>query len=278
MLTAVTRAPGPELARCELTHLAREPIDIGRALAQHRAYQVALRDAGARVIELPTEPSFPDGVFVEDAAVVLDAIAVLTSPTPLSRRGEGAAVAAALAPFRPMVRLPPDAFLEGGDVLCVGKTLFVGRSRRTGEAGTRALEVIVRPLGYSVVPVRVTGCLHLKSAACALDDESLLINRAWVETEPFSQFRLVDVPETEPFGANVLRLPGAILVSAAYPATANRIRDLAQRVTVIDVSELHKAESGLTCMSIVFAAPDGGSGPLIDLRSAVGEEPGAEGI
>src|SRR5688572_23645780 len=114
MLAAVTRAPGPELARCELTHPPRQPIDTARALAQHRAYRAALRGAGVRVIELPADPSLPDGVFVEDAAVVLDEVAVLTAPRPPARRAEWPADAAALAPFRRPARLPPDAFLEGG--------------------------------------------------------------------------------------------------------------------------------------------------------------------
>jgi dimethylargininase len=191
-------------------------------------------------------------VFVEDAAVVLDEVAVLTSPALPSRRGEPATIAPALAPFRRLAPLPPDAPLEGGDVLRVGRTLVVGLSGRTGEAGLRALGGIVRPLGYSVVPVRVTGCLHLKSAACAVDEETVLVNRAWVETGPFSALRLVDVPAAEPSGANVLRLPGAVLASAAFPATADLVRGLGRRVVTLDVSELHKAESGLTCMSLVF--------------------------
>jgi dimethylargininase len=195
-------------------------------------------------------------VFVEDAAVVLDEAAVLTAPRPLSRRGERAAVEAALAPVRPLLRLPPEAFLDGGDVLRVGRTLFVGQSSRTGEAGLRALEAQVRPLGYPVVPVRVTGCLHLKSAVCALDDEAVLINRTWVDPEPFAKVRRVDVPAAEPFGANVLRLPRAIVVSAAFPATADLVRSLGHRVVAVDVSELHKAESGVTCMSLVFSVPD----------------------
>src|SRR5262249_57849689 len=134
---------------------------------------------------------------------------------------ELATVAAALDPFRRLARLPPDKFLEGGDVLRVGRTLFVGLSDRTGEAGVRALDGLLRPLGYSVVPVRVTGCLHLKSAACAVDEETVLVNRAWLETDPFVGLRLVDVPAAEPFGANVLRLPGAGLVRAKFPATAD---------------------------------------------------------
>ena len=250
MLIALTRSPGPELARCELTHLPRQAIDHETALAQHRGYQAALRAEGLRVIELPADPAFPDGVFVEDTAVVLDEIAVLTAPAPPSRRGERTAVEAALAPFRPLARLPEDAYLEGGDVLRVGRTLFVGLSGRTCEAGVRALDVIVRPLGYVVVPVRVTGCLHLKSAVCAVDDRTVLANREWIDVGPFAGLRLIDVPAAEPFGANVLRLPGAIVVSAAFPETAETI--LGRRV-VVDVSELHKAESGVTCMSLVFA-------------------------
>jgi len=253
ILTAITRAPGPELGRCELTHLARQPIDFDRALAQHQGYQAALHEAGCHVVELPSDPAHPDGIFVEDVALVLDEIAVLLSPAPPSRRGERASIEAAIAPFLPLVRLPSEASIEGGDVLRVGRTLYVGQSSRTGLDGLRALEECVRRYGYDVVPVRVHGCLHLKSACCALDDETLLLNRDWVETAPFSGMRLIDVPESEPYGSNVLRLPGTVLVSAAYPATATRIRSLGYRVVPVDVSELHKAESGVTCMSLPLA-------------------------
>jgi dimethylargininase len=252
MWTAITRAPGPDIARCELTHLPRQPIDPDRALAQHRAYQTALRDEGIAVVELPADPAHSDGVFVEDVAVVLYEVAVLTAPAPPSRRGETAAVEAALAHYRPLARLPADAFLEGGDVLRLGRTLYVGLSGRTNAAGVRAWSEVVRPLGYSVVPVRVTGCLHLKSAACALGERTVLLNREWVDAEPFAGHRLVDVPPSEPFGANVLRLPGGVLVSSTLPEAADLVRRLGHRVFTVDVSELHKAESGVTCMSLVF--------------------------
>lgn len=254
-LLAITRSPGPELARCELTHLEREPIDVGRARAQHRAYQDALRGAGLQVIELPSDPAFPDGTFVEDTAVVLDELAVITSPAPASRRGEWPAVESALRPFRPIVRLPAEACLEGGDVVRVGRTLYLGQGGRTGEAGLRALEQVVRPLGYAVVPVRLGGCLHLKSACCAVDGETLLVNRGWLDAGALSGVRLVDVPAEEPQGANVLALPGAALVSAACPRTAELVRGLGYPVVALDVSELHKAEAGLTCMSLVFRVP-----------------------
>jgi dimethylargininase len=254
MITALTRAPGPDLARCELTHLARQPIEPALALDQHRAYQAALRNAGVHVLELPADPAQPDGVFVEDAAVVLDEVAILSSPTPPSRRGEIAAVAAALCPFRRLERLPPGAFLEGGDVLRLGQNLFVGMSGRTSDDGIRALDGIVTPLGYTIVPVRVMACLHLKSAVCGVDEEVLLVNREWVETNPFCKFRLVNVPAEEPSGANVLRLPGVVLASSAFPKTADLIGGLGLGVKMVDVSELHKAESGMSCMSLVFEA------------------------
>jgi dimethylargininase len=251
-LVAITRSPGPELTRCELTHLGRQPIDVDKALAQHRAYQDALRQTGVTVVGLPADPALPDGVFVEDTAVVLDEVAVITAPAPVSRRGEWPAIAAALQPFRPLARIPMDAFLEGGDVVRVGRTLYVGQGGRTQEAGLRALDDLVRPLGYSVVPVRLGGCLHLKSACCALDSETLLVNRVWLEADVLSGPRLVDVPAGEPWGPNVLALAGVTFVSAAYPRTADLLRGLGYPVVVLDVSEMHKAEAGLTCLSLVF--------------------------
>jgi dimethylargininase len=252
MLIAITRSPGPELVKCELTHLPRQPIDCGHAAAQHRAYQNACRGAGVDVIELPADPAFPDGVFVEDTAVVLDEVAVIASPGVASRRGEPLAVASALRPFRPLLRLPTGVSLEGGDTLRVGRTLYVGLSGRTSEAGLQALEEMVRPFGYRVVPVRVRGCLHLKSSCTVLDDDTLLVNREWVDADSLGRTRLVDVPAEEAGAANVLRLPGAVLVSAAFPRTADRLRSLGYTTVVLDVSELHKAEAGLTCMSLVF--------------------------
>jgi dimethylargininase len=151
-----------------------------------------------------------------------------------------------------VARLPEGAYLEGGDVVRLGQTLYVGQGGRTGVPGLRALEAVVRPLGYVVVPVRVGGCLHLKSACCVLDGETLLVNRAWLDAGALAGLRLVDVPAAEPSGANVLALPGVTLVSAACPRTADLLRGLDYPAATLDVSELHKAEAGITCMSLVF--------------------------
>lgn len=158
--------------------------------------------------------------------------------------------------------MPADVFLEGGDVLRVGRTLFVGLSSRTNEVGIEALRTVVQPFGYAVVPVRVPGCLHLKTACCAVDAETLLVNRAWVDIMAFTGLRLIEVPADEPWGANVLRLPDRILVSSSYPRTADLVKDLGHSVVPVAVSELHKAEAGITCMSLVFE-----SGPQVQVSA-----------
>src|ERR1051326_7151075 len=117
VLVAVTREVSPAMEACELTHFERQPIDIARARAQHAAYREQLRGLGLSVLELPAEPAFPDSVFVEDPAIVLDEVAIMTRPGAESRRGESASLAAALAPYRPLRWMQPPATLDGGDIL-----------------------------------------------------------------------------------------------------------------------------------------------------------------
>ena len=251
---AVMRGVPPTLASCELTHLEREPIDLPRAVAQHDAYAALLGSLGLELVELPADPAYPDCCFVEDVAVVLDEVALLTRPGALSRRGEVAAVQAALARYRRIENTPPPATLEGGDVLRVGATLVVGRSARTNEAGIARLAEVAEPLGYRVVTVPVTGCLHLKSAVTALDDERLLVNRAWLDPAPLAGFELVDVAPEEPGAANVLRVAGTLVAHSGFARTIERVTSLGYAVRTLDVSEFLKAEAALTCKSLLFAA------------------------
>jgi dimethylargininase len=240
------------LARCELTFQAREAIDLARARAQHAAYAELLRALGLEVVELPADPAFPDCCFVEDVAVVLDEVALVTRPGAASRRGEAAAIEAALAGYRPLERTDEPATLEGGDVLRVGRSLFVGRSSRTNAAGIERLAAVAEPLGYRVVPVTVTGCLHLKSAVTALDEGRVLVNRAWLDTAPLEDFELVDVAPGEPGAANVLAVAGHVVVHPGFPRTLDRIAALGYDVRLLDVSEFVKAEAALTCKSLLF--------------------------
>ncbi len=173
MLIAITRGVSPTLEACELSFLPRERIDLQRAAQEHRQYEECLKSLGVRVIALPADPAFPDGVFVEDPAIVLDEIAVITRMGAESRRGEAVAILAALQPFRGnIVHLRDPATLEGGDVMFAGKTLYVGLSQRTNRGGVAQLGEAVRAFGYDVVPVEVRGCLHFKSACCYLGASS----------------------------------------------------------------------------------------------------------
>jgi len=251
-MRALINRPSPELAHCELTFLPRDVIDVARALRQHEAYEQVLRALGVDVRVLAVNEDCPDGVFVEDVAVMLDEGAVITTMGTPSRRGEIAAIRRAVAEVRDVVDTALPAMLEGGDVLRLGRTLFVGLSSRTNAEGSAALTAIAAPLGYAVVPVEVPGALHLKTCVTALDDETCLVNRAWLDVSPFSRFRLVDVAPGEPWAANVLRLEHDLVMNAAYPATAEIVRDLGYRVHEVDISEFAKAEAGLTCMSLLF--------------------------
>jgi dimethylargininase len=249
MLTAITRAVSPTIAACELTYREREAIDFARAREQHRAYEACLAELGVEVISLAAEPDYPDAVFVEDPAIVLNEFAVMTRLGAPSRRGESQTLERVLERYRPLRRLREPATLDGGDVMLAGKTLFVGVTARSNTAGIGQLAAEVEPLGYRVRPVVVRGCLHLKSACSYLGD-AVLVHRPWVDEAAFDGVRLVDVPEA--CGANVLAIGQTVLVPSAAPRTAELLRSLGRQVRVLDNSELMKAEGALTCCSLIF--------------------------
>lgn len=259
-MVALVRRPAPTLAeRCELTFLERTPIDFAAIERQHAAYRDALTAAGARTIALDAIASAPDSVFVEDAAVVLDEVAILARPGVDSRRHEPAFVEAPLSTQRGRIeRIDAPATLEGGDVLRIGDTLYVGLSGRTNRAGLERLASIARRYGYATVPVRVDGSLHLKTACTALDATTVLLNPAWVDATAFAEFARIEVADDEPFAANALPIGERLVANAAFPHTLERVRAHAERaglrVHAVDISEFGKAEAGLTCLSLVFAA------------------------
>jgi len=248
---ALTRRIG-DLAHCELTHLERRPIDPERARQQHQSYEDLLRALGVVVHSLPAEPHLPDAVFVEDAAIVLDECAILPHMGALSRRPEVESLGAALAPFRRLARLQPPGRLDGGDVLRLGRSLYVGLSSRTDRGGLDSLRGVAEPLGYDVHAVPVHGCLHLKSAVTDLGGDTLLVNPAWVDRSRFGAVALLAVPPEEPHAANVLRVGDAIVASACFPRTLDLLRRRGLTVHAVDNSELLKAEGGLTCTSLLF--------------------------
>jgi len=249
---ALVRDVSPALARCELTFLPREAIDVERAVAQHAAYGRLLASLGLEVVSLPADAAQPDCCFVEDVAIVLDEVAILTHPGAPSRRAEVEVVAAALETYRPLARIPPSARLDGGDVLALGRRLYVGASGRTDTAGAEALAGLVSPFGYAVVPVRVSGCLHLKSAVTAIGDEAVLANPDWIDMTPFAGVEVVGVAAEEPGAANVLHVRGSVIAHEGFPRTADRLAARGLDIRTVDVSEFLKAEAGVTCKSLVF--------------------------
>lgn len=262
-LNAVVRRPASTLAgHCELTFLERTAMSFARLEHQHAAYRDALAAAGADVVVLDAIDALPDSVFVEDAAVVLDELAVLTRPGAVSRQPEIDRIESAVGRHRPIIeRIRAPGTLEGGDVLRIGRRLFVGLTTRTNREGLAQLAAIVQPHGYAVVAVPVVGSLHLKTACTALDAQTLLLNPAWlvdgIDAAPFAGFETLAVHADEPFAANVLPLGATLIANAAFPRTHERVSAHAQRaglnVVPVDISEFGKAEAGLTCMSLVFA-------------------------
>jgi len=248
---AITRRPGPDLARVELTHLPRVPIDPAVAETQHGGYRAAIAALGLAILDLPALTGFPDAVFVEDGLIALPEVFVLCRPGAASRAGEVASLEAAAPADRPLFRLGAPAQLDGGDVLRIGRTLYVGLSGRTNAAAVDQLATILAPFGYAIAAVGLTGALHLKTAVTAPDDETLLFNPAWVDPAMFGTLRRIEVAPAEPFAANVLRVAGRVFVQQAHPLTAERLSEAGFDVQIIDTSELAKAEAGLTCMSVI---------------------------
>jgi len=262
-MLAWVREVSPRLAQCELSHIDRVALDAACAQRQHAEYVAALRALGCRLEWLPPLPEQADGVFVEDTAVLLPEVAVITRPGAASRRGETHTVAAALASHLPVVSITAPGCLEGGDVLQIGRTLYVGASARTNAAGITQLGAALEPFRYRVQSVALAGCLHLKSACTFIPPDILLVNPAWVDPRSFAARVVIPVASDESYGANTLTIGATTLVSSAYPKTRRRLQDAGVETRALDVGELHKAEAALTCMSLLLepaAAPRAHSG------------------
>jgi dimethylargininase len=251
-LTAATRDVSPSMNSCELSFHARRPIDIAKAIAQHKAYQDCLAELGVRIVSLPPEPKLPDAVFVEDGAVITDEVAIISRMGAPSRRPEAGSLADTLSRYRPIEFLVGPATLDGGDVLRVDRRVFVGLSQRTNQEGFAQLSDLLTADNYQVLPVEVGGCLHLKSACSYIGDNTILLNRSWLDVDPLREFELVDVPDEEPSGGNALLVNDVVLMPAAFPKTRVLLEERGFCVQTIDLSELQKAEAGVTCCSLIF--------------------------
>ena len=252
-MIALTRAVSPAIAACELTHLERVPIDVERARAEHGVYERALATAGCIVQRVSSPDDLPDVVFIEDTAVVLNELAVIARPGAASRRGETVAVAETLKAWRPIARIEAPGTLDGGDVLRVGKTIYVGVGGRTNEAGVEQLRALTASHGYRVRGVRFEGCLHLKTAATLAGEGLVLVNPHWVDPTVFHGVRVLAVDSREPFAANVLLVEGQVLHGEQFPETRRILETAGARVVSVPAMELAKAEGGVTCCCILVS-------------------------
>ena len=248
---ALLRAVPDSFRDCVTRRPADPPLDAARARRQHEGYRICLEAGGFATGVLAADEAHPDCCFIEDTAVLLGETALATRPGHASRRGEVAAVAAALRERLPVEGMAAPATLDGGDVLRVGRRLFVGASERSNAAGREALARFAAPRGYEVVPVTLRGALHLKSAATALDDVTVLVFPEAVGPGAFAGLRVVGVEGGDPEAANVVRLPdGRILVATHLPQSAAAVRALGMIPVACDVSEFARADGGLTCLSL----------------------------
>ena len=254
MLIALTRQISPRFNECELTHLDRRPIDLDLARAQHHQYEAALRELGCEVLSLPAEPDLPDSVFVEDVALVFDEVAIITRPGAHSRKPEAASIARALKTYRTLCTIEAPGTVDGGDVLPVGRTVYIGLSSRSNPAGVEQTQEFLAPYGYAVKGVEVTGCLHLKSAVTQVSDDKLLINPAWIDRRIFGEVKFIEVDEAEPSAANAVWIGDTVLYPSSFPRTQQRLEEAGLRLKIVDATEVAKAEGAVTCCSLIFRA------------------------
>ena len=255
MIVALTRLPHGSLSSCELTFLERRPINAMKMQRQHRQYRQCLEALGVEVRLLPALFDQPDAVFIEDTAVVLPEGAVAMPMGVSSRRAEVDSVLPTIAGFREVHAMPAGCRMDGGDVLRVGRRIYVGVSARTDPASVRALASLVGRWGYEVRAVPVYGCLHLKTGCCALVDGLFLANPAWVDVNALAARRVITVPADEPWAANILRIDGRIVMPVEHRKTAAILRAEGYAVHQVDISEFAKAEAGVTCLSILVDVP-----------------------
>jgi len=252
MPIAITREISPRFNECEITHIDRTPIDLDIARTQHHNYINVLKTLGCNVVELPPEADLPDSVFVEDTAFILPEVAVITRPGADSRKPETESIIHTLTPYMKLIHVREPATVDGGDVLILGKTIYVGLSSRSNGEAIDQLNELLGAYGYAATGIQMHDCLHLKSAVTRLDERTLLINKNWVDTHHLQNFDCIEVDPAEPFAANCLPIGESIIFPTAFPGTRAALEERGYKVITIDVSELAKAEGAVTCCSLII--------------------------
>jgi len=250
---ALVRRPGPALARGIVTHQERVPVDVALAQRQWEDYAQTLESQGWDLVEVPPADDCPDAVFVEDTVVMYRNVGVIARPGADERKPEILDTEKVLESLGcSLNRIHAPGTLDGGDVLKVGDTVYVGRGGRTNAQGVAQLRAILQPLGATVITVPVQKVLHLKSAVTALPDGSVIGHLPLVDdTAVFERFR----PVPEESGAHVVLLgDGKLLMAADAPQSAELFTQLGYDPVTVDISEFQKLEGCVTCLSVRLRA------------------------
>ena len=226
------------------------PPDMPLLRQQHQYYVDTLQSLGVEVTVLDELDTYPDAYFVEDVAIVVPEVAVVTRPGAQSRRGETGFIEQSLAHFRGIERISQPGTLDGGDVLIVGQHCVVGLSERTNRAGAEMLGEILRGHGYRTDIIDVTEALHFKSNVNFLDEHSLLVTQQSYWLDCLADYRKFVVPEGEEYAANVVWINGSILVSESYAGTCRLLQENGFNTITMPTSEIEKMDGGLTCLSL----------------------------
>lgn len=248
---AICRKPGPDFAEGLTTSRLGRP-DFHGLLRMHAAYVQALKDLHLEVDVLEPLPGYPDAYYVEDPAIITPEIGIITRPGAMERRGEEIALGAAIAKHRRTVSIQAPGTLEGGDVLFIGKQVFVGLSNRTNGEGVRQLASLLAPFGYSVTGIPVPAGLHFKSSVNWVGGDALLLSRDFANRPELKNYRKLIVPDDEIYATNTLWINGALIAPSGFPATRKLLDGLGMPIVELDCTEPMKMDGGLTCLSLRF--------------------------
>lgn len=252
MLIALTHTVSPNIMNGEVTFIDRKAVNYDLAVQQHDIYCQALSDCGAEVKKLSVNLNSPDSCFVEDTAIIFDEVAIITSMGISSRQHESKTIAPELDRYREIIHIELPAIIEGGDVLQIGRRVYVGLSRRTNIQGVHKLAQILKQWDYEIIPVELKNCLHLKTACTAISEEIILLNPQWVEPETFSDYKVLSVPKEEMWAANTIRVGDRILLQHGFPRTLELVSRNHNALEILNISEFSKIEAGLSCLSLIF--------------------------
>lgn len=249
---AIVRDVPDSFQKCLTSFHTKVQIDVALAKHQHQQYCNTLSSLGLKLIRIEADDTLPDCCFTEDTAIVVDDFAVITIPGAPGRILETIEIEKILSPLKTIVHITNPGTIDGGDVLKIGKKIFIGNSARTNVEGISQVDTIVKPLGYEVIPVKIQDTLHLKSVCTYLGGGCILLAEGYLDDKIFSEYDKVVVPKEEEYCANCLVVKGNVLIPKGFPKTKGLIEMKGYRVVELDMSEIEKAEGALTCLSVIF--------------------------